>query len=109
MPVLKFLGKIFEFCKRKSKVLENILTKKLSAGNKLLKKKGRVVYNNLYLSKKKALPICGGKAGKEPGSFESEGTEEKEKSFDQGRSYCLRSISPLFDDNNAGEHSRKEG
>ncbi len=108
VPLLKISKKVLGFCKKKVKSFENILAKKLSTSKKLLKKESSRVYNKLYLNKKKAFPFCGGKAGKEPRNFESKGTEEKKESFAQDRSYCLRSISPVFTGGDSGEHSQKE-
>ena len=108
-PVLRLFRKIFGFFIKKAEKFENILAKRLSSGKKLLKKESKQVYNKLYLSSKKVFPFCGGKTGKEPGSFESKGTEKEEKSFAQSRSYCLRSVSPVLDDSDSGEHIRKKG
>lgn len=108
-PVLNLLLKMLGFFIKKAEKIKNILVKRLSFGKKLLKKESKRVYNKLYLSSKKVFPFCGGKTGKEPGSFESKGTEKKEEPFSQSRSYCLRSVSPVFNDSDPGEHNRKKG
>lgn len=85
--------KIFIKCK-------NIFIKNITNSKKLLKKKTDVVYNKLYLSRKKVFSFCGRKAGKESGSFESIGEEEH---FTSGRSYCIRNVSDILSDINTNE------
>jgi len=106
-PLMKIFKKLFGFAREKGKKVKNILFKNLLLGKKLLKKESGRVYNKLYLNKG-AFSFCGGKAGKEPGSFESKGTEEKNGPFTSGRSYSLRGVPSLLDDSYSGEHSSKE-
>lgn len=74
----------------------------------LLKNSIDIVYNILCLNVSKAFSFCGGKAGKEPEKFESNGTQRTEEGpFSQNRSYRIRNLSSLFPDFDSDEHKRK--
>lgn len=106
----KLLGFIFRPIKKLFCGIYGILFEKYSKkGIRLLKKNAFMVYNILCLNVSKAFSFCGEKAGKEPESLESNGTEKTEtESFPQGRSYRLRGISSCFSDIDPGEHQFKE-
>ena len=87
---------------------KNYIKKEGDKGKRLLKKKAGLVYNVLCLNISKVFSFCGEKAGKEPEKVESNGTEKNEKGrFSENCSYCIRGISSLYPDINAGEHKRK--
>ncbi|MBR3611231.1 MAG: spore cortex biosynthesis protein YabQ [Oscillospiraceae bacterium] len=88
--------------KRLSKTKINLLN--FAARTKsLLKKHVTIVYNILCLNVSKAFSFCGGKAGKEPERIESKGTQRTEEGTSaQNRGRCIRDLSSLFPDINAG-------
>jgi hypothetical protein len=106
-PFLKIFRKILKFAEKplnKGKIFHQKAKDRVKS---LLKKKSGLVYNILCLNISKAFSLCGGKAGKEP-EVESTGTEKTEEGdFPQNRSCCLRGISSLFPDIDAGGHQRK--
>ena len=107
-PFVKILRKIYKKIGKKAKETKINLIKLIGGNKRLLKKKSGLVYNILCLNIQKAFSFCGGKAGKEPEKVESNGTEKTEKErFSQNCSYCLRNISSVHPDINAGEHQRK--
>lgn len=107
-PFFKIFRKILKIVKKRTAKAKIIVLNLFDKGKKLLKKKAGLVYNILCLNISKAFSFCGGKAGKEPEELESNGTEKTEEgSFYQDRSYCLRSISPLFADIHPGGDQQK--
>ena len=107
-PFLKIFQKSFETVKNRVLKTKIICEKAICKPKKLLKNKAGLVYNILCLNVSKAFLFCGKKAGKEPEIVESNGTEKTETgTFSQDRSYCLRGVSSLFSDIDAGEHNRK--
>lgn len=108
-PLIKITGRIFESVGIRLEKRKIFCQKVIGKQKSLLKNKTGMVYNILCLNVSKAFSFCGEKAGKEPESLESNGTEKTEtESFPQGRSYRLRGISSCFSDIDPGEHQFKE-
>ena len=106
-PFCIIFEKILKFAGKRIIKVKIISQKAKVNGENLLKKKSELVYNILCLNISKAFSLCGGKAGKEP-EVESTGTEKTEEGdFPQNRSCCLRGISSLFPDIDAGGYQRK--
>lgn len=103
-PVLKIFAKAFSALKKITGEVKIFFGKIYLCQKKLLKNRQRVLYNKLYLSKRKAFSICGEKAGKEHGSFERSGTEKEKEHYPEDCSYCIRSISSLYPDSNSGKN-----
>lgn len=107
-PLFKIFQKILKFVKKRMAKAKIICEKAIDKRKNLLKKKARWVYNILCLNISKAFSFCGEKAGKEPEEVENSGTEKtEERSFHQNSSYCLRGVSSLFTDFDAGKHQPK--
>lgn len=94
-PLFKIFQKILKFVKKRMAKVKIICEKAIDKRKSLLKKKARWVYNILCLNISKAFSFCGGKAGKEPEEIEN------------NSSYCLRGVSSLFTDFDAGKHQPK--
>ena len=104
---LRPVRRLFEKWRPKGK---NISEKARFYAEKLLKKTGRLVYNILCLSGKKVRSYCGRANGKERPDFENNGFQKEEKSSDSSGHTCLRHLSPIFSDCNAGyDHGEKIG
>ena len=101
-PFIKIFQKIIKFIKKRLIKAKIIPSKCLNKPKSLLKKKAKMVYNILCLNISKAFLK---KAGKEPEKVESNGTEKtEEETFSENSSYCLRGLSSLFSDFNAGRN-----
>ena len=107
-PVLKIFSAVFSVLKSCARKVKIFCAKFYVNQEKLLKNKRKVLYNKLYLSSKMAFPFCGGKAGKEHGSFERSGTEKEKEYYPSDRSYCIRRVSSLFPDSDTSQNKRNE-
>ena len=107
-PFVKIFRKILKFAEKRVFKAKIFWQKALDKRKSLLKNKAGLVYNILCLNILKAFSFCGGKAGKEPEKVESNGTEKtEERGFPENSGYCLRGISSLFPDINAGGNQQK--
>ena len=107
-PFAKIFQKIFKNAKKCLEKAKIFFGKKIDKHKSLLKKKSGLVYNVLCLNILKTFPFCGGKVGKEPKKLESNGTEKtEERDFPESGGCCLRGISSLFADIDAGKHQQE--
>jgi spore cortex biosynthesis protein YabQ len=107
-PFQKIFQKILKIVKKRVIKGKIFWQKAKNKPERLLKNKAGLVYNILCLNIFKAFSFCGEKAGKEPQNFESNGTEKtEERSFPESGGGCLRGISSLFADIDAGRHQQK--
>ena len=108
-PFLVFWRKISKFAEKRLNKAKINLINSFGKSKSLLKKDMKIVYNILCLNVSKAFSLCGGKAGKEPEKFESNRPQRTEEgSLPQDRSYCIRNLSSLFSDFDAGSDQRKK-
>ncbi len=107
-PFVKIFRKILKNAENRLGKTKIFFRKEIDKRKTLLKKKSGLVYNILCLNILKTFPFCGGKVGKEPEKVESNGTEKtEERNFTEDGGHCLRGISSLFADINAGEHQQE--
>lgn len=107
-PFFKILKGFFALLKGSFQKIKIFCANFYANQEKRLKNKEKVLYNKLCLSRNTAFPFCGGKAGKEHGSFERSGTEKEKEYYSSDCSYCLRSVSSIFADSYSGEDKRDE-
>lgn len=107
-PVLKILSTVFAVLKPIGQKIKMFCANFYVNQEKLLKNKKQVLYNKLCLINREAFPFCGGKAGKEHGSFERSGTKKEKEYYPSDCSYCLRRVPALFPDSDSGEDKRNE-
>ena len=108
-PLKKILHKTGENINKRLSFIKIFLLKTETKYKSLLKTGSKVVYNILCLNMLKAFSFWGEKAGKEPEKVESSGTEKtEERTFSSDCSYCIRGVSSLLADIDAGEHQHKK-
>ena len=107
-PFYKIFQKVLKIAKKYLKKTKIFWQKAVYKLKILLKNKVGLVYNILCLNIFKAFSFGGEKAGKEPKNFESNGTEKNEEQcFPEDGGCCLRGISSLFADIDAGKHQQE--